>query len=89
MRHVYHHLGDPAAMNASVRESLKPGGLVAIVDFVPDDERSAPAERRDSGDAHGVMPETIISELSEAGFEPARQLRWSSPGYFLVVAARS
>ena len=26
MRNVYHHFGDPPAMNASLRESLKPGG---------------------------------------------------------------
>jgi hypothetical protein len=26
MRHVYHHFGDPVAMNASVARSLKPGG---------------------------------------------------------------
>jgi ubiquinone/menaquinone biosynthesis C-methylase UbiE len=33
MRHVYHHLGDPPGMNASLLRSLKPGGRVAVVDF--------------------------------------------------------
>jgi ubiquinone/menaquinone biosynthesis C-methylase UbiE len=29
MRHVYHHFGDPPAMNASLFRSLKPGGRLA------------------------------------------------------------
>lgn len=88
MRHVYHHLGDPAAMNGSVRRSLKPGGRLAVIDFAPDTGRSAPAGRRDTGDAHGVMSETIIGELSAAGFVEAEQLPWPSPGYFVVAATR-
>lgn len=88
MRHVYHHLGDPQEMNASLRRSLKPGGRVAVVDFAPDTGRSAPPGRRDSGKAHGVSPETVIEELSEGGFVNVRQLAWPSSGYFLVVGER-
>jgi predicted methyltransferase len=85
MRHVYHHLGDPAAMNASVRQSLKPGGRMAVVDFAPDRGRCAPPGRRDTSTSHGVTPETVIEELRQAGFENVRQLPWPSSGYFLVV----
>lgn len=88
MRHVYHHLGDPPGMNASLLRSLKPGGRVAVVDFAPDTGRSNPAGRRDSGKAHGVMPATVIEELSEAGFDNARVLAWPSSGYFLVVGEK-
>ena len=88
MRHVYHHLGDPAAMNESLRRSMKPGGRLAIVDFAPNTAQSAPPGRRDSGEAHGVTPDTAIHELSQAGFINVRQLPWPSQGYFLVVAER-
>jgi ubiquinone/menaquinone biosynthesis C-methylase UbiE len=84
MRHVYHHLGDPPAMNASLLGSLKPDGRVAVVDFAPDTGSSNPPGRRDSGKAHGVTLETIIAELSAAGFVNVRQLAWPSPGFLVV-----
>lgn len=35
MRQVYHHLDHPAEYLARVRDALKPGGRVAIIDFIP------------------------------------------------------
>jgi len=88
MRHVYHHIGDPPAMNASIRQSLKAGGRVAIVDFQPRGGQTGPPGRRDQGLLHGVTPDVIIEELQAAGFVEVQQLPWSSPGYFLVVGKR-
>lgn len=88
MRHVYHHVGGPPEMNASLFASLKPGGRVAIIDFAPDSGQSAPAGRRDQGAAHGVTPETVVEELKAAGFIDVRQLPWSSRGYYLVLGRR-
>jgi predicted methyltransferase len=88
MRNVYHHFGDPAAMNASLYRSVKPGGRLAVVDFPPRTDESAPAGRRNEGDAHGVTPTTVIEELSAAGFARVRQLDWTTAGAFLVVAER-
>lgn len=88
LRHVYHHLGDPPQMNASLRGSLRPGGRLAIVDFPPDNGVSAPAGRRGTDVSHGVMPETVIDELRTAGFVGVERLPWSSSGYFLIVARR-
>ncbi len=89
MRHVYHHLGDPPLMNASLMESLKPGGRIAIVDFQPDNGVSAPAGRRGTEVSHGVMPQTVIDELRAAGFIGVEQVSWPSRGYFLIVARRT
>jgi ubiquinone/menaquinone biosynthesis C-methylase UbiE len=88
IRHVYHHFGDPPLMNASLLESLKPGGRLGVVDFQPDDGVSAPPGRRGTDASHGVMPRTVIDELRAAGFANVEQLPWSSRGYFLVVAHR-
>jgi ubiquinone/menaquinone biosynthesis C-methylase UbiE len=88
MRLVYHHFGDPAAMNASLRNSLKAGGRLAVVDFAPDSGVSVPAGRRDSGKNHGVMLQTVIDELRAAGLEDVRELSWPSPPGFLVVGRR-
>ena len=76
MRHVNHHFGDPAAMNASLLHSLKPGGWLAILDFVPNSKASAPPGKRGDGDSHGVMPATVIEELTAAGFVDVREISW-------------
>jgi ubiquinone/menaquinone biosynthesis C-methylase UbiE len=69
MRNVYHHFGDPPLMNASFLRALKPGGRIAIIDFMPPKgESAAPGQRGEDG-RHGVTRETLESELKAAGFE--------------------
>ena len=79
MRLVYHHFGDPAAMNASLLRSLKPGGRLAVLDFVPTSKVSASPGKRSDGDSHGVMPATVIEELKAAGFIDVREVPWTQP----------
>jgi SAM-dependent methyltransferase len=70
MRDVYHHFTDPAAMNAAIFKSLKPGGRLAILDFgpPPGGESAEPAGRARDGH-HGITAPTLESELRAAGFE--------------------
>ena len=35
VRRVYHHLTDPMAINASLFRALRPGGVLAVIDFPP------------------------------------------------------
>lgn len=35
MRQVYHHLADPPSYLAKVRDALRPGGRIVIIDFIP------------------------------------------------------
>jgi ubiquinone/menaquinone biosynthesis C-methylase UbiE len=89
MRNVYHHFADPVAMTKSIAASLKPGGRVAIVDFVPNRGRAEASRPSDRGneESHGVTPETVARELKEGGLE----IVLTEPGaerWFMVVAAK-
>ncbi|MDX1563375.1 MAG: methyltransferase [Gammaproteobacteria bacterium] len=65
----YHDLGpqqvDTAAMNAKLFDALKPGGRYLIVDHKAEDGSGW----RDAGTIHRIGAETIIEEVTAAGFE--------------------
>lgn len=90
VRNVYHHFGNPKAMNASLLRTLKPGGRFAVVDFPHRNGAAgpvAPADRA-SGASHGVSSDTVVQELEAAGFRILEVVaRWTG-GTFLVLAER-
>jgi ubiquinone/menaquinone biosynthesis C-methylase UbiE len=88
LRRVYHHFSNPHLMNASLRRSLKPGGLLAVLDFEPDSAESPDPSNRDTGDQHGVTSATVVRELSHAGFEVVAVEEGTRPGRFMVVVRR-
>jgi ubiquinone/menaquinone biosynthesis C-methylase UbiE len=88
LRRVYHHIGNPRLMNQSMRRSLKPGGLLAIIDFAPDSAESADPNGRATGDQHGVTAETVARELGQAGFEVVVVEQGPTTGRFMVVGRR-
>jgi predicted methyltransferase len=88
LRRVYHHFDDPTLMNASMRQSLKPGGLLAVIDFEPDSSESPNPSQRDRGDRHGVTSATVVRELSQAGFELVAVEDGPRAGRFMVVVRR-
>ncbi len=88
LRRVYHHFDDPQVMNASMRQSLKPGGFLAVLDFEPDSAESPDPGNRDAGDQHGVTSATVVRELSQAGFEEVTVEQGATPGRFMVVVRR-
>ena len=69
MRNVYHHFGDPPAMNASLLKSLKPGGRLAIIDFTPPPGGETTPGHRGDDNHHGITAPTLEKELKAAGFE--------------------
>jgi ubiquinone/menaquinone biosynthesis C-methylase UbiE len=87
IRNVYHHFADPAAMNASLKQSLKPGARLAIMDFEPDHGEAATPAARGTAPTHGVKAATVARELEQAGFEIVsnEQLERRT---FLVVAKK-
>jgi ubiquinone/menaquinone biosynthesis C-methylase UbiE len=61
LRRVYHHLTDPAGINASLLRSLRPGGVLAVIDFPPPFFLSR--------GQFGVPAKTVIGEVMDSGFE--------------------
>jgi ubiquinone/menaquinone biosynthesis C-methylase UbiE len=64
LRRVYHHLTDPASVNASLLRSLRPGGVLAVIDFPPPFFWSR--------GSLGVPAKAVIDEVTAGGFEPLR-----------------
>jgi ubiquinone/menaquinone biosynthesis C-methylase UbiE len=66
LRRVYHHLTEPSGINASLLRSLRPGGVLAVVDFPPPFFLSR--------GEFGVPAKTVMSEVMSSGFELLRQI---------------
>jgi arsenite methyltransferase len=78
-----HHLEDRAAYFRNVKSALKPGGRIAIIDFYPDER---------SGDLgfpkrHLIARETLIREMTDAGYRLDREHAFLPRQYFLEFAA--
>jgi SAM-dependent methyltransferase len=65
MINVYHHLDQPVPLLRKIVPSLKPEGVLAIVECDPD--------KVDWGNEHGCQKKkAMVQELKEAGFEDVR-----------------
>jgi predicted methyltransferase len=84
---VYHHFPDPAAMNRSLLASLKPGGRLAIIDFVPRKGSELPNGAPANRGGHGITAGMLRDEVIAAGFTAGDTIeRWDgSNGVYLVV----
>jgi SAM-dependent methyltransferase len=70
LRHVHHHITHPAAMHASLRRALRPGGRLAIIDFEPFPRLLGIPEGVPKNRAgHGMPLNALLGELADAGFE--------------------
>ena len=76
---TYHHLGERTKYFSDATSSLKPGGRVAIIDFYHD-ERSG---ELGFPKRHLVPRETVIAELSGAGYRLIREHTFLPRQYFL------
>jgi SAM-dependent methyltransferase len=65
LRRVYHHLTDPVAINASLMRALRPGGVLAVIDFPP-------LVSWLSALNHGVDVRRVTEEVGASGFQVVR-----------------
>ena len=76
---TYHHLEERTKYFSDTRSSLKPGGRLAIIDFY-NDERSG---ELGFPKQHLVSRETVIAELTKAGYRLVREHTFLPRQYFL------
>lgn len=69
MRFVYHHLTKPAEIDTSLFQSLRPGGLLAVIDENPRKGTSIPEGVPKNRGGHGVPEKILIHEVTAAGFK--------------------
>jgi cyclopropane fatty-acyl-phospholipid synthase-like methyltransferase len=75
LRNVYHHFADAEGMSNSLLSSLRPGGLIAIIEFPPRSRRSE----------HGINVEALLDEVTAAGFELVREVEdWPGSDYCVL-----
>jgi ubiquinone/menaquinone biosynthesis C-methylase UbiE len=88
LRRVYHHFTAPKEMDASLMRSLRPGGLLAVIDFAPrksltesDPVKGVPSNRG----GHGIPKKIMVEELTAAGFKLDKSFDdWPDDGYCVL-----
>ena len=88
LRRVYHHFTAPNEMDASLLRSLRPGGLLAVIDFAPrksltesDPVKGVPSNRG----GHGIPKKILVEELTAAGFKLEKSFDdWPEEGYCVL-----
>jgi SAM-dependent methyltransferase len=88
LRRVYHHFTAPTEMDASLLRSLRPGGLLAVIEFAPrksltasDPVKGVPSNRG----GHGIPKKILVDELTGAGFRLDTTFDdWPDDGYCVL-----
>ena len=76
---TYHEFAHPIPLMEKLKLSLHPGAKIGIID------------RNGNGENHGIMPETVESEMARAGFKRVGKYDFTkSDGqdYFLIFVAK-
>ena len=74
---VHHHIDERVRYFRALRNALKPGGRVAIIDFRPDAPMGPPRSAR-------LPAEAVIDELKQAGYRLKQEHGFLPNQYFLV-----
>ncbi len=74
---VFHHVEDRERYFRKLRDSLKPGGRVAIIDFRMDSPEGPPKNAR-------IAPDRVKTELKGAGYALVQEHAFLPNQYFLI-----
>ena len=73
LRLVYHHFTRPEPMRDSLRRALRPGGVIAVIDIVPQTTwRDLPGVPERGG--HGIAADELVADMIGAGFEVVERI---------------
>lgn len=81
LRNTYHHLSDRVRYFEQLKEFLKPGRRVAIIDYKPWKFRIFRKIFK-----HYTSPETIKAEMEQAGYKIAEDFNFLSKQSFMVFS---
>ena len=81
MVNTYHHVAERPAYFGRLRQSLRPGGRVAIIDFLPDAPAGPPRQAR-------IPAAFVKEEMGRAGYGLVTEHTFLPHQYFLVFAPR-
>ena len=79
---VYHHISDRASYFRRLRDALRPGGRVAIIDFKLDSPAGPPRAAR-------IAPATVRAEMKAAGYAETAAHSFLPYQYFLIFQPAS
>lgn len=80
---VYHELQKPEPMLARIRESLKPGGRVALVEYRAEGETASHISP-----SHRMSVEQVLAEWLPAGFELVERIDTLPSQHLFIFTAR-
>ena len=78
---TYHHIAERPAYFGRLRPSLRPGGRVAIIDFLPDAPAGPPRQSR-------IAAAVVKEEMGRAGYDLVTEQTFLPYQYFLIFATR-
>ena len=76
---TYHEFGEPVKIMRKIRDALKKGGRVGIID------------RDGEGDDHGIAGKTVIEEMERAGFKLREKhdfVKTDKMDYFMIFESK-
>lgn len=69
---VYHEISDTDSVVGHLYDSLKPGGTLIVVDYMPGDVEGR--SREEQALDHAIAPEFVLDDLRRAGFHVERAI---------------
>ena len=78
---TYHHIDDRIRYFAALQSSLRPGGLLVIIDFKADLPNGPPAK-------HRIAPERVTEEFAAAGYTLTEKIEFLPRQYGLIFTRR-
>jgi SAM-dependent methyltransferase len=78
---VYHHIDSRENYFGNLKNSLKAGGRVAVIDFRMDSKEGPPRSAR-------IAPDRVKAEMTKAGYSLAQEFAFLPNQYFLLFTVR-